>query len=67
MTIRVVAIDDHPIILRFIQDELAKQMDLELVGTQDHGSHLLKLVRTANPDGSLGTGGEAPRYGGGGG
>ena len=48
--IRVVAIDDHPIILRFLEEEIGKQHDLDLVGVRDHGKHLMELVRTTQPD-----------------
>lgn len=48
--IKVITVDDHPIILRFIQEELGKQADIQLVGVQNHGADLLKLVRAEQPD-----------------
>src|SRR3989304_1986193 len=48
--IRVIAIDDHELILSAIAEELSKQHDIELVGTADHGSQLHDLVREKSPD-----------------
>lgn len=48
--IRVIAIDDHELILSAIAEELFKQSDIELVGTGDHGSQLHDLVREKSPD-----------------
>jgi two-component system invasion response regulator UvrY len=48
--IRVIAIDDHELILSAIAEELSKQDDIELVGTADHGSQLHDLVREKSPD-----------------
>ena len=48
--IRVIAIDDHELILSAIAEELSKQEDIELVGTADHGSQLHDLVREKSPD-----------------
>jgi len=48
--IRVIAIDDHELILSAVSDELSKQQDIELVGTADHGSQLHDLVREKSPD-----------------
>ena len=48
--IRVIAIDDHELILSAISEELSKQHDMELVGTADHGSQLHTLVREKSPD-----------------
>lgn len=50
MTIKVVAIEDHPLMLNAIVDELDSQADIEVVGTGDHGDKLHQIVRTANPD-----------------
>ena len=50
MTIRVVTIDDHPMILSYIQAELGKHPDIELVGSQTHGEDLQKLIREVQPD-----------------
>jgi DNA-binding NarL/FixJ family response regulator len=48
--IRVVAIDDHELILKAVSDELSTQPDIELVGTADHGYLLHDLVREKSPD-----------------
>lgn len=50
MTIRVLTVDDHPMILSYIQGELGKQPDIELVGSQTHGKDLQKLIRETRPD-----------------
>jgi DNA-binding NarL/FixJ family response regulator len=48
--IRVVAIEDHPLMLKAIVQELAGQDDIQVVGTSTHGGDLQRLVRTASPD-----------------
>ncbi|MFZ6027797.1 MAG: response regulator [Chloroflexota bacterium] len=48
--IRVIAIDDHPLILSAISEELGKHPDIELVGTGLHGSKLFELVAELDPD-----------------
>ncbi|GAB4577528.1 MAG: response regulator transcription factor [Anaerolineales bacterium] len=48
--IKVVAIDDHPVILQLVQERLGPQPDIEVVGTADHGNKLLPLVRQHQPD-----------------
>ncbi len=50
MPIRVIAVDDHPLILKAITDLLIEHPDLELVATSNLGSQLLKLVRDYEPD-----------------
>lgn len=50
MTIRVIAVDDHPLILKAITDLLKEHSDIQLVATAAQGSQLLKLVREINPD-----------------
>lgn len=51
MTIKVVAVDDHPSTLWFIENQINQQSDMELVGTcTTHGKDLLDLVRTTKPD-----------------
>jgi len=50
MTIKVVAIEDHPLMLSAIVDELDTQADIEVVGTGDHGNKLHQIVRAVNPD-----------------
>ncbi len=48
--IRVIAIDDHPLILKAVTDEIKLQHDMCIVGTADQGSKLHALVRETSPD-----------------
>ena len=48
--IRIVAVDDHPIILDALENAINKQEDMQLVATTDHGSRLLDLVKEHQPD-----------------
>ena len=50
MPIRVVVIEDHPLMMKAVLDELASQAGIQVVGTADHGSELARLVRDASPD-----------------
>jgi DNA-binding NarL/FixJ family response regulator len=50
MPIRVIAIEDHPLMLKAIVDELNAQQDIQVVGTAGHGSELSHLVRETSPD-----------------
>ena len=50
MPIRVVAIDDHPMVLESIQNKLQREADIELVATEVQGTRLLPLVRATHPD-----------------
>lgn len=50
MTIRVIAVDDHPLILKAITDLLKEQSDIQLVAAATQGAQLLKMVREINPD-----------------
>ena len=50
MPIRVIAIDDHPLMLKAVVDELSAKPDIEVVGTANHGSKLMALVREKLPD-----------------
>ena len=50
MPIRVIAVDDHPLILKAVKDLLIEHPDLELVATSNLGSQLLNLVRDYKPD-----------------
>jgi DNA-binding NarL/FixJ family response regulator len=50
MTIRIIAIDDHPLILKALTDMLKEHPDIQLVATSNQGSQLLKLVREKKPD-----------------
>ena len=50
MNIRVIAIDDHPMILNSVATQIDAHSDMQLIATDNRGSHLLKLVRENNPD-----------------
>jgi two-component system response regulator DesR len=50
MTIRIIAVDDHPLILRALTDLLKEHADLQLVATSTQGSQLIKIVRELKPD-----------------
>ena len=50
MTIRVIAVDDHHLILKALSDLLKGYPDIQLVATSNQGSQLLKLVRDNKPD-----------------
>lgn len=50
MTICVIAVDDHPLILKAITDPLSEHPDIQLVAAINQGSQLLKLVREKDPD-----------------
>jgi DNA-binding NarL/FixJ family response regulator len=46
----VIAVDDHPLILKALFDLLKEYPDILLVATSNQGSQLLKLVRDNKPD-----------------
>jgi len=48
--IRVLVVDDHPIVLRGTQALLAEIEDIEVVGAADNGKIAIELARTLNPD-----------------
>ena len=50
MSIRVVAVEDHPLMLKAILQELDAQHDIQVVGKATHGSQLRRLVRETSPD-----------------
>ena len=50
MTIRVIAVDDHHLILKALSDLLNEQPDIQLVATSNKGSELTDLVRDHHPD-----------------
>lgn len=50
MPIRVIVIEDHPLMLKAIVDELSSQAGIQVVGKADHGSELPRLVRDTSPD-----------------
>ena len=50
MPIRVIAIEDYPMMLKAIVDELDSQPDIQVVGKSSRGSELPRLVRETSPD-----------------
>lgn len=50
MSIRVVVIEDHPLMLKAILGEIASQPGIQVVGSAEHGSELPRLVRENSPD-----------------
>jgi DNA-binding NarL/FixJ family response regulator len=50
MNIRVVVIEDHPLMMKAILDELSSQPNIEVVGTAEYGSQLPHLVRETSPN-----------------
>ena len=50
MPIRVVAVEDHPLMLKAVTRELDTQDDIQIVGTATHGNALHRLVRETSPD-----------------
>ena len=49
-TLRVVAVDDHKLVLEGIKAALEQVEDIELVGVANSGSEALPLVARTNPD-----------------
>jgi len=50
MSIRVVVIEDHPLMLKAIVDVLNPHSGIQVVVTATHGSELPRLVRETTPD-----------------
>ena len=50
MPIRIIIIEDHPLMLKAITDVFVNQSRLQVVGTATHGSELPRLVRELSPD-----------------
>ncbi len=50
MTIRVIAVDDHHLILKALSDLLRDYPGIQLVATSNQGSQLLNLVKDHHPD-----------------
>jgi DNA-binding NarL/FixJ family response regulator len=48
--IRVIVIEDHPLMLKAIVQELDAQDDIQVVGTATHGAELHRLARECSPD-----------------
>ena len=49
-TIRVLIVDDHPIVREGLASLLSKQPDFEVCGEADDVQHALRLVETTKPD-----------------
>lgn len=50
MTIRVILVDDHPVIRNGVKNLLASAMDIEVIGEAGSGEEGIKLVNQLNPD-----------------
>jgi two-component system, NarL family, response regulator LiaR len=50
MPIHVIVVEDHPLMMKAIVDELSAHHDIRVVGTANHGSELPRLVRDFSPD-----------------
>ena len=50
MQIRVVAVEDHPLMLKAIRDELSSDPEIQIVGELNHSWDLAKLVHDKQPD-----------------
>ena len=48
--IRVAVVEDHPLVLKAIVQELESQDNIKVVGTRTHGSELTQLVWESSPD-----------------
>jgi len=48
--IKVIVIDDHPLILKMVTEDVNGVGDMRIVGTANHGSKLHALVREKSPD-----------------
>jgi DNA-binding NarL/FixJ family response regulator len=48
--IRIIAVDDHPLILKALENLISEHDDIQLVATANHGSKLIGLVRDHQPD-----------------
>ncbi|HEY9721659.1 MAG TPA: response regulator transcription factor, partial [Oscillatoriaceae cyanobacterium] len=48
--IRVVVVDDHPLVLRGTCDTIAEAPDLEVVGRGENGDQALALAESLQPD-----------------
>ncbi len=50
MAIRVIVVEDHPLMLKAIRDELSSDPEIQVVGELDRGSGLAKMVHDVQPD-----------------
>jgi DNA-binding NarL/FixJ family response regulator len=48
--IRIIAIDDHPLILKALENLINEHDDIQLIAVANHGSKLIGLVRDLQPD-----------------
>ena len=48
--IRIIAVDDHPLILKALENLISEHDDIQLVATANHGSKLIGMVRDHQPD-----------------
>ena len=48
--IKVIALDDHPLMTKMVEIGLSGESDIEVVGTASHSSQLMQLVRKTDPD-----------------
>lgn len=49
-SVRVLIVDDHPVIIRGLRDRLHGRSGLEVVGTAEDAVSALKVIRTQRPD-----------------
>ncbi len=50
MSIRVIVIEDHPLMRKAVINELSPNADIRVVGSSGRGSELMSLVRDTSPD-----------------
>ena len=50
LPIRVVIVDDHPMVAQGIQSVLESYSELEIVGTLNNGRAVVEQLETLNPD-----------------
>jgi DNA-binding NarL/FixJ family response regulator len=48
--IRIVAMDDHPLMLDALKTAISTQADMQLAATADHGANLMDMAREYHPD-----------------
>src|SRR5258705_4647264 len=49
-TIRILLVDDHPVLRRGVRDTLGAETDIEVCGEAGHAPSALKLVESCHPD-----------------
>src|SRR4051794_1047928 len=50
MTVRILLIDDHPVVRTGLRTVLASELDLEVVGEADNGMRAISLAHRLRPD-----------------